>query len=318
MEETFLRELFFRKKWVLIIFSFALTILMMTKPGLNLISKTRSALSPELMMQLPAGSIDEFDRQFFGQINVKPSKQHKPKTITEKDISNITVMNLKGQVFKGIKVDDWSMVTYDEAKQFCEERGAVLPWFELAKSNLLPTRQFWIESECNYFDETIQASNEISKASLDNLMKKFVQEYQTLILIEKNSEAGLSACLWPNQQSLIDNFQKQYLCKNTTDELGRAVLYQSQEILCDLQKMNITHIQDYHILDRNFKGETWVSKVIGPGAYARLVSGWKLSDDLTDSGLKLCSYAAQCRLVQRERLEIFRQRNACTLCIYKN
>ena len=133
------------------------------------------------MMQLPAGSIDEFDRQFFGQINVKPSKKHKPKTITEKDISNITVMNLKGQVFKGIKVDDWSMVTYDEgkgtllstslnreneihpfeAKQFCEERGAVLPWFELAKSNLLPNRQFWIESECNYFDETIQASNEI-------------------------------------------------------------------------------------------------------------------------------------------------------------
>ena len=47
------------------------------------------------------------------------------------------------------------------AKDFCEERGAFLPWFEIAKSNFERRKQFWIESDCNYFDETIQHSTEI-------------------------------------------------------------------------------------------------------------------------------------------------------------
>ena len=53
------------------------------------------------------------------------------------------------------------MLNPSEAKQFCEEKGAFLPWFEVANSNLLSNRQIWIESECDYFEKTIEASEKI-------------------------------------------------------------------------------------------------------------------------------------------------------------
>ncbi|CAG5101959.1 Oidioi.mRNA.OKI2018_I69.chr1.g77.t1.cds [Oikopleura dioica] len=195
MDETVLRELFFRKTWIFVLFPFALTMLMITKPALNMINKSHPAVLSQQMRQVPAGDLGKFEGQFLDQM-AKPIQS----TIMEEDVSNITVVSSSGEVFKGLIVNERIMVPYDEAKQFCEEKGAFLPWFELANSNLLSSRQIWIESECDYFEKTIEASNKISKTILDDLMTSFVQEHQTLELIGRPSIPGFSPCLVPSKK----------------------------------------------------------------------------------------------------------------------
>ena len=54
-------------------------------------------------------------------------------------------------------------------------------------------------------------------------------------------------CLWPMPTAFIENgFSKQYVCKNDTfDEKGRLIVYRSDTISCELEKITLELYQKY-------------------------------------------------------------------------
>ena len=164
-------------------------------------------------------------------------------------------------------------------------------------------------------------------------MQKFLDENAPLELIYSYRVPNFhDFCLWPmaTVYSSSNSINKHFVCKNETfDEQGRLILFFSDKIFCELEKLTAELIDKYqpnvHAL-KDGKNSlfikfyvfsvTWITRFMNRGGFARILSGWSIFDDYEKSGIPLCSYTPDARLVQKEELALYSSSKAHSLCIY--
>ena len=137
-------------------------------------------------------------------------------------------------------------------------------------------------------------------------------------------------CTMSTVISTSNSYNKQFVCKNETfDQQGRLILFYSDRIFCELEKLTAELVEKYQpsvpafqdgkrsfLIQFNTFLVTWVTQYRNPGGYARMQSGWSIFDEYEEAGIPLCSFSPERHLVQQEELSISKYRNAHSLCIY--
>ena len=87
---------------------------------------------------------------------------------------------------------------------------------------------------------------------MERVMKKFLDENSPLELNERfdavKKDDALKFCLWPMPIifSTANSFNKNFVCKNETfDEQGRLILFYSDTIFCELEKLTADLVEMY-------------------------------------------------------------------------
>jgi hypothetical protein len=86
-----------------------------------------------------------------------------------------------------------------------------------------------------------------------------------------------------------------FFCKDDLfDEMGRVKMFTGYLNSCEHLKLNKTFILEHGLFDYDAKEANWViqnyqqPEINYTKFWSNFVSGWKINDDLRDSGMKLC------------------------------